>query len=160
VPEGYNLFPLYLSIESGKMDSYGPEIVLLAKKAVEAMSFAYNPYSKFSVGAALLCADGTIYTGCNVENVSYGLCICAERTALVKAVSEGRRHFKAIAVTTSLKDETGSPCGACRQFMVEFGPFDVYMVTPSLNKCNKWTTEELLPHYFDKDSLRRAGTMQ
>ena len=94
------------------------ELVDLAKKAMEN---AYVPYSNFKVGAALLAEDGDIYTGVNIENSSYGATICAERTAFVKAISEGCRKFKAIAVTAGHQDEA-LPCGICRQFMYEFEP--------------------------------------
>jgi len=93
----------------------------LIKRAEEMRPMAYAPYSNFSVGAALLCEDGTVFTGCNVENGAYSMCICAERTALVKAVSEGYQKFKAIAVTAGT-DEPCLPCGACRQMLVEFSP--------------------------------------
>lgn len=84
-------------------------------KAKAAREKAYCPYSKFSVGAALLCEDGAIIDGCNVENVSYGLTICAERSAIVKAVSEGQKKFKSIAICAEMKDQFVGPCGACRQ---------------------------------------------
>ena len=90
----------------------------LIQQAAEAREVAYAPYSNFLVGAALLTADGKTFTGCNVENASYGLSICAERTAICKAVSEGHQAFRAIAVAAS---PLASPCGACRQFIVEFG---------------------------------------
>lgn len=91
----------------------------LVQAAQSAATLAYAPYSHYPVGAALLAADGTIYTGCNVENASYPATICAERTALVKAVSEGRRAFIALAVVTP---NGGSPCGICRQMLYEFAP--------------------------------------
>ncbi|XP_036802881.1 uncharacterized protein LOC110492080 isoform X2 [Oncorhynchus mykiss] len=82
-----------------------------------AKEFAYCPYSKFRVGAALLAHDGTVFTGCNVENASYNLGLCAERTTIAKAVSEGYRRFKTIAIASDLEDQFVSPCGGCRQFM-------------------------------------------
>ena len=91
----------------------------LAKLASSARLLAYAPYSKFKVGAALLAEDGKTYTGCNVENASYGMSICAERVAVVKAVSEGQQSLKAIALSVS---GSGSPCGACRQVLYEFNP--------------------------------------
>ena len=94
----------------------------LVKNALEAMEFSYSPYSKFKVGAALLCEDGTIVRGTNVENASYGLTICAERVAITKAVSEGKRRFKAIAISCTGDDPTLSPCGACRQVLHEASP--------------------------------------
>ena len=92
------------------------ELLNLAK---DAASRAYVPYSNFPVGAALECADGTVYTGCNVENASYGMSICAERVAIAKAVSDGKRGFSRIAIHGE-SDSYCMPCGACRQFMVEF----------------------------------------
>lgn len=91
----------------------------LVQHAIQASERAYVPYSHYRVGAALLSTDGTIYTGCNVENAAYPACICGERTALVKAVSEGARTFTAIAVATA---NGGSPCGLCRQMLFEFSP--------------------------------------
>lgn len=92
---------------------------LLISRAKEYMEKAYSPYSKFKVGAAVLAHDGRIFGGCNVENSSYGAAICAERTAAVKAVSEGAVHFKAIAIVCS-SGEYAFPCGICRQFVGEF----------------------------------------
>lgn len=103
------------------------EIAKLKELVFEARSAAYAPYSNFRVGAALLTTDGLYFKGCNVENASYGAGICAERTAFVKAVSEGHKSFKAIAVVTD-KEAMCSPCGICRQFMREFAPkLPVYM---------------------------------
>ena len=93
----------------------------LIELALQARENAYAPYSHFSVGAALLCADGTVYTGCNIENASYPCGICAERTAAAKAISEGRRDFTALAVAGS-SEELCTPCGLCRQFLYEFAP--------------------------------------
>ncbi len=98
----------------------------LYRRARQAMEYAYAPYSKFRVGAALLTASGEIFTGVNVENASFGATICAERTALVKAVSEGFREFTALAVAAS--EGEASPCGICRQFMYEFGD-DLKVIT-------------------------------
>src|SRR4051812_19314839 len=95
--------------------------LLAAAKA--AQRNAHAPYSKFRVGAALLTKSGKIYTGCNVENASYGLTICAERVAITKAVSDGHRHFQAIAVVCPSRQPT--PCGACRQFLAEFGDLTI-----------------------------------
>ncbi|MCA9885490.1 MAG: cytidine deaminase [Anaerolineae bacterium] len=91
----------------------------LIASAIDASKNAYVPYSEYHVGAALLAPDGTVFTGCNVENASYPATICGERTALVKAVSEGQRAFTAIAVATK---NGGSPCGVCRQMLFEFAP--------------------------------------
>ena len=115
--------------------------------ALAARDTAYAPYSKFRVGAALLSVDGTIFTGCNVENASYGLCICAERTAICKAVSAGHQKFTAIAVAAA---PLASPCGACRQFLVEFGTeiqvISVNAANPAETKT--WTIGELIPENF------------
>merc|ERR1712015_383205 len=99
--------------------------------SIEARNNAYTPYSKSKVGAALQCKDGTIISGCNVENASYGLAICAERTAAVKAVSAGQQDFMAIAAHAG--EQFVGPCGACRQFMAEFNPdIPIYLVRPNL----------------------------
>ena len=92
----------------------------LFAEARKAADLAYAPYSKFRVGAALLADDGTVFTGCNVENRSFGLTICAERTAVVKAISGGRQSFKALAISTPDSEVPVGPCGACRQVLSEF----------------------------------------
>jgi cytidine deaminase len=116
---------------------------------VSARELAYCPYSKFQVGAALLCSDGTVFTGCNVENISYGISICAERTAIVKAVSSGNKSYKAIAVSGGNGDTFLSPCGACRQFIAEFGlEIDVYLAKPDLSKVLITSIKDLLPLSF------------
>jgi len=102
---------------------YAKELIERAKKAREN---AYAPYSKFKVGAAILTEDGEVYTGVNVENASFGLSVCAERVALFKAVSDGKRSFKAIAVVADT-EEPVPPCGACRQVLSEFGDMEVIM---------------------------------
>lgn len=121
------------------------KLILAADKAKE---YAYIPYSGFRVGAALICKDGTIYTGCNIENSAYGPTNCAERTAVFKAVSEGRREFEAIAVISDSEDFT-SPCGVCRQVLSEFcGPdFTVFMCNCE-RQYRTVTLGELLPHAF------------
>uniref|UniRef100_A0A3Q4I8W9 Cytidine deaminase n=1 Tax=Neolamprologus brichardi TaxID=32507 RepID=A0A3Q4I8W9_NEOBR len=91
----------------------------LVSKCLQARDKAYCPYSRFPVGAAVLTADGAIITGCNVENASYGLTVCAERTAIQRAVVEGHTQFSAIAVTCDIKDRFVGPCGACRQVLME-----------------------------------------
>ena len=93
----------------------------LKAAAISMMERAYCPYSHFPVGAALECADGTVFTGCNMENASYPVGLCAERTAMAKAVSEGRRDFVRIAIVGKSRDFC-IPCGMCRQFMQEFAP--------------------------------------
>ncbi|KAF4520521.1 hypothetical protein B566_EDAN004795 [Ephemera danica] len=93
----------------------------LIHRSLAARERAYCPYSKFKVGCALLCRDGSVFEGCNVENISYGLSICAERTAIVSAVAAGHQAFVALAVAAELGDTFVPPCGACRQFIAEFG---------------------------------------
>lgn len=113
---------------------------------------SYSPYSRFPVGAALLCGDGTVFTGCNVENAAYGSSICAERTALVKAVSEGRRQFTALAVAGRGEDYCW-PCGACRQMLWEFAPELTVLVARGDGQFVKLPLKELLPHGFGPSSL-------
>ena len=125
----------------------------LCKAAIEAMEKAYAPYSGYKVGAALLCADGTVYRGCNIENASYSPTICAERTAFAKAVSEGQRDFTAIAICGGKEGViTGSfpPCGVCRQVMREFcaQDFTVYMITDQTGRYEARTLAQLLPDSF------------
>jgi len=124
---------------------------LLASKAVEAKSKALPTYSNFHVGAALITKDDKIYTGCNIESSSYSLTICAERTAIFKAISEGERKFKALAVAGDTEGFI-SPCGACRQVINDLcGEIDVVMVN-SKNKTKVMKASELLPFAFsDKD---------
>jgi cytidine deaminase len=125
----------------------------LVELARQARLRAYAPYSRFPVGAALLGRSGQVYTGCNVENASYPLCICAERTAVAKAVSEGEREFQAIAVITA----TGAtPCGACRQVLREFGGPDgalKVIVADTAGRIHTFTIAELLPAGFTPDQL-------
>ncbi len=117
----------------------------LIDMARQARSNAYIPYSKFAVGAALLAKSGRIYTGANIENASYGLTICAERTAIVKAVSEGEREFEAIAIAADTKDPV-LPCGACLQVMAEFHISRV--ILGNLTEEKEVSLSELLPHNF------------
>ncbi|MGB5849043.1 MAG: cytidine deaminase [Ignavibacteriaceae bacterium] len=123
----------------------------IAEKAVEAKSKALPTYSNFHVGAALITEDDKIYTGCNIESSSYSLTICAERTAIFKAISEGERKFKAIAVAGDTEGFI-SPCGACRQVISDLcGDIDVVLVN-SKNETKVMKTSELLPFAFsDKD---------
>ena len=118
----------------------------LYKKAVEAMPNAYAPFSKFKVGAALLTKTGEVFTGVNVEDSSYGGTICAERTAFVKAISEGVREFEALAVVTS--EGFGWPCGICRQFMFEFSPELKVISGPDEDNLKIYELNELLPEGF------------
>jgi cytidine deaminase len=114
---------------------------------------SYAPYSRFSVGAALECEDGEVITGCNVENAAYGSSICAERTALVKAVSEGKRSFRRIAIVGS-GDTPCWPCGACRQMLSEFSPsLEILVVSGPSNAYEKTSLTALLPHSFGPKQL-------
>ena len=125
----------------------------LIEKAIEARKFAYAPYSEFCVGAALLCKDGTIYTGCNIENASYGAVNCAERTAIFKAVSEGAGDFVAIAVVGGKQGEPIDfcpPCGICRQVMTEFCDLDRFKIVLSDGSDEKiYSLREMIPYSFD-----------
>ena len=116
-------------------------------RAQEASERAYAPYSKFPVGAALECADGTVVTGCNVENAAYGECICAERTAVVKAVSEGHTAFRRIAVYGTGKNYC-MPCGACRQVLHEFSPDMEVLAAKGDGGYVSYTLDKLLSHSF------------
>ena len=126
---------------------------LLAKKAVEAKKNALPAYSNFHVGSALITEDGKIYSGCNIESSSYSLTMCAERIAIFKAISEGERKFKAIALAGDTDDYI-SPCGACRQVISDLcGDIDIIMVNGKGDyKVNK--TSELLPFAFSDDDLK------
>jgi cytidine deaminase len=129
----------------------------LLDRAREARSNAYAPYSKFPVGAALLARDGRVFTGVNVENASYGLCNCAERVAVGKAVSEGVRDFAAVAVVGPQDDVECSPCGACRQVLFEFSP-DMVLVLADGDGVRQYTVREILPGAFDAARLPVGGT--
>ena len=121
----------------------------LAREAMSAARRAYAPYSKFKVGAAILAEDGRVFTGCNVENASYGLRNCAERTAVFKAVSEGAARFKAIAIAGGVGD-VATPCGACRQVLAEFCPPEAPVRCVSLDGTvvKDYALGELLPGAF------------
>ncbi|XP_007909038.1 cytidine deaminase isoform X2 [Callorhinchus milii] len=128
----------------------------LIRRSKEAKGFAYCPYSKFRVGAALLTSAGKVFTGCNVENASSNLGICAERAAIQKAVSEGHLNFEAIAIASDLKDQFIFPCGACRQVMREFGTdWVVYLSAPD-GTYKEMTVENLLPMSFGPDDLKKS----
>ncbi|KAF2355273.1 Cytidine deaminase homotetrameric [Trinorchestia longiramus] len=131
------------------------EVERLVGAAKEAQRRAYNPYSKFAVGAALLTEDGSVVQGANVENISYGLTICAERAALCAAIVQGHRNFSAVAVITDVDPESyGTPCGACRQVLAEFGTdMEVYLAQPS-GSYIKTTVKKLLPAGFTPDCVQ------
>ena len=125
----------------------------LVELAFTMLERSYVPYSHFPVGAALECADGTVFTGCNVENAAYGSSICAERTALVKAVSEGHRDdFVRIAIVGNSTDYCW-PCGACRQFLFEFAPDLECLIARGDHEYVKLPLRELLAHGFGPKSL-------
>ena len=119
----------------------------LIEYAIEAQKNAYAPYSKFMVGAALLCSDGKVYTGCNIENSSYGASNCAERTAVFKAVSEGERNFEKIAIVSSSEDFT-FPCGICRQVLWEFMPEGYVVLFSKSGGIKEFSVRELIPEAF------------
>jgi cytidine deaminase len=118
----------------------------LISSAKQSMGYAYAPYSKFRVGAAILTTSGKIYTGCNIENASLGLTVCAERVALFKAISEGEKSFKAIAIVAT--KNPAYPCGACRQVLYEFAPeIEIFLIKNG--KTKKFLLGELLPQGFN-----------
>lgn len=125
----------------------------LIVSATAARERAYAPYSQFKVGAALLGKSGRVYNGCNVENAAYGPSMCAERTAIFKAVSEGEREFEMIAVVT----ENGvSPCGTCRQVMMEFTPDMTIVIADTQGNVRLTTVRDLLPDGFTPDQLPQS----
>ena len=128
----------------------------LASLAKDAMEKAYSPYSGYKVGAALLCKDGSVYTGCNVENASFSATNCAERTAFFKAVSEGKREFSAIAICggkDGVIEGLFPPCGVCRQVMREFceDDFEIHLITQ--DGVETYTLGELLPVSFAPNTI-------
>lgn len=120
--------------------------------AVSMLDKAYIPYSRFPVGAALECRDGAVYTGCNIENASYGLTNCAERTAIFKAVSEGHRDFKRIVIVGNSADFCW-PCGACRQVMREFAPELEVLILNRAREVKRLRLADLLPFSFGPEYL-------
>ena len=131
----------------------------LINMALSARKCAYSPYSHYSVGAALLTSENRIFSGCNIENASYGATNCAERTAFFKAVSEGERSFKAIAITGGISGEEpmdfAYPCGVCRQVMLEFcGPDFRIIVAKSPEDYKEFPLAELLPYGFGGELIR------
>lgn len=130
---------------------------IMAQKACEVMQNAYAPYSKYRVGACVLAEDDTMYVGCNVENASYGLTICAERSAIFSLISAGRKKIKAIALAGS-GEELGSPCGACRQVIREFAAPDapIYLCDARTKQVAATTNiQNLLPNSFGPDHLEK-----
>lgn len=137
------------------------EVMILTKErlaglAKNAMQQAYSPYSRYKVGAALLCKDGSVYTGCNIENASYSVTNCAERTAFFQAVKEGKREFQAIAICggkDGMIEGSFPPCGACRQVMREFcdDDFEIYLLTKE--SVETYTLKQLLPMSFRPENI-------
>ena len=124
----------------------------LVEAALQARLKAFAPYSNYKVGAALLTGSGKIYTGCTVENATYGLSVCAERVALLKAISEGERHFTRIAVSSE-SDPPATPCGSCRQLLWEFaGDIEVILVNPQGHRATH-QLKSLFPEAFDHSFL-------
>jgi cytidine deaminase len=126
----------------------------LVAAAAAARRRAHAPYSNFAVGAALLDSSGRVHVGCNVENASYGLTICAERNAVAAAVAAGASRFVAIAVVTDATPPA-SPCGACRQVLAEFGDMSVVLANPEGEQL-RTSVSDLLPHAFTPDDLSRS----
>lgn len=128
-------------------------------EALKAREFAYVPYSKFQVGAALLTEEGKVYKGCNIENAAYSLCNCAERTALFKAYSEGEKSFKMLAVAADTPGPV-SPCGACRQVISELCSPNMPVILTNLNgQVKEMTVQELLPGAFSSEDLHDTGKL-
>ena len=136
--------------ENRNKSRYNPK--QLIEISIEQLKYSYTPYSGFKVGAALLAKNGSVYTGCNIENAAYTPTNCAERTAFFKAVSEGRRDFTAIAIVGNKRGEAGDycpPCGVCRQVMAEFckADFEILLAKDTEN-WKSYTLEQLLPERF------------
>ncbi len=128
----------------------------LFDRAKAARELSYSPYSGYSVGAALVCSSGKIYTGCNIENSAFSPTVCAERVAFFKAISDGEKDFSAIAVAGGKQEcETCTPCGVCRQVMMEFcNPEQFYVVYKDCNVLKKVKLKELLPSGFGPGNIR------
>ena len=144
---------------TGSAPRLAPTDEALLDAARDAMTRAYAPYSRFRVGAALLCDDGTpdgvVVTGCNVENASYPASLCAERAAVGAAVAQGLRRFRAVAIATEA-DAASPPCGICRQVLVEFAPSLPVLSVARDGQVTRWSLDALLPHPFDPASLSRG----
>jgi cytidine deaminase len=132
-------------------------ITSLIQAAWAAWTQAYAPYSRFAVGAAVESEDGRIFAGCNVENASYGLTLCAERNALAQAVAAGQRRFRRLVVVTDTVTPT-SPCGACRQWLWELAPAAEVILVNRQGVGQRLTVAELLPHAFDGQQLRQQSS--
>ena len=137
------------------MNDSDPIIAKMREAALFASENAYCPYSSFPVGASILTADGTIFSGCNVENASYGLTICAERNAVFQAVTRGHRSIRAVVVVAPTELPT-PPCGACRQVINEFGPDADVFIFSKHAKVQKFNLKQLLPEAFGPRNLGEA----
>lgn len=129
----------------------------LVRAARSARKHSHSPYSHFRVGAAVMTAGGKIFAGCNIENSSFGLTICAERTALFKAVSEGQRRFVALAIATD-EPEFIAPCGACRQVIQDLAPKAQVILCDRNGRTKTFAASDLLPHPFGPDDLDHKKT--
>lgn len=128
----------------------------LINKAIEALKYSYSPYSEFSVGVALLCMNGNVYTGCNIENASFSATLCAERTAFAKALSEGVKDFLTIAIVGGKKGKITDfclPCGVCRQVMAEFCSDNFKIIIFNGKETKTYTLNLLLPQSFGREDL-------
>ncbi|TPX33137.1 cytidine deaminase [Synchytrium endobioticum] len=143
-------------ITAGTLDTHTTS--RLNELAQNAKVHSYSPYSNFRVGAALLCRSGKIYSGCNIENASYGAAICAERTAIVKAVSDGSRDIIAISIASDMPDTIITPCGICRQFIREFGTDITIICTTANGASTTFALQDLLPQSFGPDELNGSRT--
>lgn len=130
------------------------EVAKMIEVANATKEFSYSPYSHFRVGAAVLCEDGSIIGGTNVENCSYPCGSCAERTAIVSAIAQGKKGFKSIAVTADVADDFVTPCGFCRQFIAEFGNLEV-ILTKGNGEVKKMHISDLLPMAFTPEDLTK-----
>lgn len=151
-PKAIDTYKELYERHTSALQRYSALLDITRVESIKARTRAYAPYSGFAVGAALLAADGTVWNGCNVESGSYGLTICAERTALVSAIASGKQRFHAIVVATGAASPT-PPCGACRQLLYEFAP-EALVVMLSTKGEERWTTmDRLLPDAFSARSL-------
>ncbi|KUO51439.1 MAG: cytidine deaminase [Desulfitibacter sp. BRH_c19] len=124
----------------------------LLEDAKKARNYSYSPYSKFPVGAAVLTKDGTVYTGCNVENAAYGITMCAEKVAIAKAVSEGNQYIAVIAIVGDTEGPC-RPCGSCRQFILEFGDEITVVMGNLKGETETKSINDLIPFSFSKKDL-------
>lgn len=146
-----NKFSSRINLPSDLRGLSEKEVLDMYASAATAMELAYAPYSQFRVGAALLLNDGRVVSGCNVENGSFGATICAERTAIFKAVSEGDKDFRALTIIANYEKPI-PPCGMCRQVLCEFGGEKVVVMTNTSGDCTIATFDEILPYQFALES--------